>query len=103
MCWRRVTDSDSNGNSYSHTDANGNVYAYSDINIYRHTDANSHCDGNYYTDTETYTHAKSCADAEAAFYAAATPLSSKISWLDSQTRERKLASSCLWIEPTVLL
>src|SRR5262249_56798119 len=31
-------------------------------------------------------------------HATATSLSCKISWLDSGTRERKLASSCLWME-----
>ena len=34
-------------------------------------------------------------------HATSTPISSSVSWLDSGTRERKLASSCLWMDGNV--
>ena len=47
-------------------------HSHSNVNTYRNAnaDSNSHRDGNSDTDTETYTHTESCADAEAASYAA---------------------------------
>jgi len=71
--------SDTNSNSY----ANGNVYAYSDVNAY----SNGH--------TYSYRGAEDYAYTKATAHPTATPLGSKISWLDSGTRGRKLASFCL--------
>jgi hypothetical protein len=81
--WWRLPKSNTNGNLYadSNSDADGNLYAYSDINAYNNGHPYS------YRGTEDYAYAKATA------HTAATPLSSKISCLDSGTRERTLASS----------
>jgi hypothetical protein len=74
---------DANGytDAYGYADGNGDGYAYSD----RYS--------------PTHAHAETSADAKAASNAATAAISSPtISWLDSGTRERKLASSCLWME-----
>ena len=78
----RVTESDTNGN----TDTN----SYSHVNAYNYNDAQA----------VAYTAAST--DTKASPDSATAPLGCKISWLDSGTRERKLASFCLWIERTVL-
>ena len=49
-----------------------------------------------YADAQGYTGTEGTSDA------GATISSSTPSWLDSGTRERKLASSCLWMERTSL-
>jgi hypothetical protein len=71
MWRRRNTDtdgySDTNTNSYT----NDNVYAYSDVNAY----SNGHTYG--YRGSEDYAYTKATA------HPTASPVSSKLSWLDS--------------------
>ena len=81
------SDTNSDSYTYSYSDANGNVYAYSDINTYSNGNTYS------YRGAEDYAYTKATA------YPTAAPLSSKISWLDSGPRERKLASSCFMDTP----
>ena len=73
-----------------------NADAYADAYSYRYADGNlyAYCDGYAYCyrGTEVY------ADAKATSHSPAAPVASTLSWLDSGTRERKLASSCLWME-----
>jgi hypothetical protein len=96
-------NTDSNSDSYAYSDSDSDsdtdTNSYSYTYIYRYSHANSNGD----TYSDSYRGPEDHAYAKATTHPAAAPLSSKISWLDSQTRERKLASSCLWIEPTVLL
>jgi len=44
-------------------------HSNTDINTYRDTHCNRHCDGILYADTETYTHTEDRTDAKAASYA----------------------------------
>jgi hypothetical protein len=92
-------------NGYSDANSHSDTYAYS------YSDANVNGNGNAYSDVIAYSNgnaygyrgAEDFAYAKATAHPTATSLSSKISWLDSGTRERKLASFCLWTERTVLL
>jgi hypothetical protein len=93
------TDSNSDTNSYSYAYSDSDTNSYSYTYIYRYSYANSN--GDIYSDS--YRGPEDHAYAKATTHPAAAPLSSKISWLDSETRERKLASFCLWIERKVLL
>ena len=65
---RGYTESDTYSYSYCYTNADS--YFYGDGNTNRHRDSNSYT----YFDTETFTDAESCANAQAASYVAAAPL-----------------------------
>ena len=65
-----------------------NAYIYADSNGHDGSHGNGNCD----CGAEVY------ADAQAASHARPTPISSAFSWLDSGTREQKLASSCFFME-----
>jgi hypothetical protein len=56
-------------------------HSYSNINTYRDTNHNSHCDGNFYADTATYPDTEGCTDAEAASYAATAAIARNLQQL----------------------
>jgi hypothetical protein len=92
--------------SHIHSDANsyGNVYANSHSNSNAYTDSypNSHghsnCYSYSYSDCDCECVPEAFPDAQAATYASSPPIASAFSWLDSETRERTLASFCFWRE-----
>jgi hypothetical protein len=87
-------NADINSYSDSYSDADGNLNADSDVNA--DGNLNAYSDVNAYSDRDAYSYNSAQAHAYAAVSpnSAATALICKISWLDSETRERKLASFC---------
>jgi hypothetical protein len=100
MWWRHNTDTNgySDPNGYGDTDGYGNPNGYGDTNGYSDTNGNvyAYSDVNFYGNGHTYSYrgAEDYAFAKATAHPAATPVSSKTSWLDSATSERRPASSC---------
>jgi hypothetical protein len=106
-------NSDANGNIYSNSNAYADSNAYANSNIYPDSNGDVYANGNGesdsdinahgYDDAQTDAYATAGTDATAATHPATTPVSCKISWINSGTRERKRANSCLWIQRTLLL
>jgi hypothetical protein len=74
-CANVLRKTDSNADRYSNCNSYRDSYVYSNTNGDVYSDADGDSDSYTYFDTETFTDAEICADAEAASYRAAAPVS----------------------------